>query len=156
MTHFRHHRWFWGIREGSPNKWVFDFIGISNEYPLHKVNMGLIIKGTIPSIPPFSLWCTVFADSFDLIFETAIRRTIHRRTKAKKPWLNLSNSDHLQKTRCFKIKSLILEVSTLQNCIWTRQTDVNPQRLWVPNRGGAALFQQGWNLGLFHTNAWFF
>ena len=29
---------------------------IPNKYPLHKVYMGLIIKGTIPRVPPFSLW----------------------------------------------------------------------------------------------------
>ena len=30
---------------------------IPNKYPLYKVNMGLIIKGTIPRVfPPFSLW----------------------------------------------------------------------------------------------------
>ena len=29
---------------------------ISNKYPLYLVYMGLIIKGTIPRVPPFSLW----------------------------------------------------------------------------------------------------
>ena len=27
-----------------------------NKYPLYKVYIGLIIKGTIPRVPPFSLW----------------------------------------------------------------------------------------------------
>ncbi len=27
-----------------------------NKYPLYKVYMGLIIKGTIPRVPAFSLW----------------------------------------------------------------------------------------------------
>ena len=29
---------------------------IPSKYPLYKVYMGLIIKGTIPRVPPFSLW----------------------------------------------------------------------------------------------------
>ena len=29
---------------------------ISKKYPVYKVYMGLIIKGTIPRVPPFSLW----------------------------------------------------------------------------------------------------
>ncbi len=32
---------------------------IRNKYPLYKVYMGLIIKGTIPRVPPFSLWDTL-------------------------------------------------------------------------------------------------
>ena len=31
-------------------------ITLTNKYPLYKVYMGLIIKGTIPRVPPFSLW----------------------------------------------------------------------------------------------------
>ena len=33
---------------------TFRIIGIPNRYPLYKVYMGLIIKGTIPRVPPFS------------------------------------------------------------------------------------------------------
>ncbi len=33
---------------------------IPNKYPLYKVDMGLIIKGTIPRVPPFSLWMEIF------------------------------------------------------------------------------------------------
>ena len=32
---------------------------IPNRYPLYKVYMGLIIKGTIPRVPPFSPWMVI-------------------------------------------------------------------------------------------------
>ena len=41
--------------------------GIPNKYPLYKVYMGLITKGTIPQVPPFSLWYKI--SSLFLILE---------------------------------------------------------------------------------------
>ncbi len=38
---------------------------IPNKYPLYKVYMGLIIKGTIPRVPPFSLWISLASFSAD-------------------------------------------------------------------------------------------
>ena len=50
------HLWalcIWTQRQKVPNgkKWY-----IPNKYPLYKVYMGLTIKGTIPRVPPSSLW----------------------------------------------------------------------------------------------------
>ena len=46
------------------------FIGkmlVPNKYPLYKVSMGLIIKGTIPRVPPFFLW---LLDKFNNLIST--------------------------------------------------------------------------------------
>ena len=44
-----------------------------NKYSLHKVYMGLIIKGTVPRVPPFSPWALFWTEAGELLCFTSAR-----------------------------------------------------------------------------------
>ena len=97
FIHFEPKRKWFRTPNGSPKKNTL-FYGsplngdIPNKYPLYKVYMGLIIKGTIPRVPPFSLWIIHAMAKFQSsISNTALKRTLT--LKWRRGWKKTTNQE---------------------------------------------------------------